>query len=786
MGARAERTAPARLRLAPHAVLGAFCVGVAGSLCLTAPAAATIGVAVAAGVGALAAAGAGSARAGLGLLAAAALLAGLGWGAARIAQTAPPALDLPARASGTVAVDAPPAPDGRGGLRARARAEDLLADGRRLAPGTRILLDLDAGAGTPPVGAVLRVEGRLRPPAGPSAPGWWRRWLERQGVAARMRPDAVREAGRRGGPGGLRDRWRAWAGANAAAGLSGDRREVVRGMALGGGSRLTEEAADAFRDAGIWHLLAVSGQNVTVVAIAVLAALRALGVARRPAVAGAALVMACYCLACDGGASVGRAGIVGGLGLVAELRSSPRERWHLLLAGLAVLLAAQPRALWDPGLQLSFAAVCGLFLLAPPLAAWWRGLLPGRVADLAAMAGAASLATAPVLVWHFERLSLAGLLLNVAAVPLAAPVVVLALAGLAAGAIVPAAGAALAWAAGLGAEALLLSARAMSALPGAAVDLPSAAALPLLVLAAAPAVAARLLRPGGRGPGRRARRVAVALSLAATLGLVAWAPWRPPAPAPWPAAPAVTVLDVGQGDAILLRGPGGEAALVDTGPPGSPAPVVAALARHGVRRLDAVVLSHDSLDHAGGLADLAGRVRIARVLTPPAPEEGLAAPARAALAAARAAGAGVGVVRAGDAVAVGPWRLRIIWPARQLPRGADPNTASMVAVAGAGDLDVLLTADAESPTLAPLALPAADVLKVAHHGSDDPGLPGILRRVRPAAAVIPVGRGNPFGHPRAATLAALSTAGVAVWRTDLHGDVTMTAAGPGIAVETGR
>ncbi len=310
----------------------------------------------------------------------------------------------------------------------------------------------------------------------------------------------VRRDGRRGGLAGLRDRWREWAGARAGAGLAGDRAALVRGMALGGGEGLSQGAGDAFRDAGLWHLLAVSGQNVAVVAIAVLAGLRALGLGRRGAVAGAALVMCAYCLACDGGASVARAGIVGALGLLAELRSAPRERWYLLLVGLAALLAHQPRAVWDPGLQLSFAAVVGLFTLAPPLAGWLRGWLPGRVADLAALAAAAGLATAPVVVGVFGRLSLAGLVLNVVAVPLAAPIVVLALAGIAAGALLPAAGVALAWIAGLGAQALLWGARLAAAVPGAAVDVPTGAAPLVAPVALAPLAAWGFVRPGGLGP----------------------------------------------------------------------------------------------------------------------------------------------------------------------------------------------------------------------------------------------------------------------------------------------
>ena len=341
------------------------------------------------------------------------------------------------------------------------------------------------------------------------APG--HRGADAAGVAARRRP------ARR--PAGLRDRWRRWTATDAGAGLAGDRRELVRGMALGGGSGLSEGAAEAFRDAGLWHLLAVSGQNVTVVAIAALALLRALGLRRRAAVAGAAAVMAVYCLACEGGASVARAGVVGGLGLAAELRSSPRERWHLLLAGLALLLAHQPRAISDPGLQLSFAAVVGLFAIAPAAGRVVARLAAGpRRRPRGHGRRPPAWRRRPVLVWQFGRLSLAGLALNVVAVPLAAPVVVLALAGLGAGALVPAAGAALAWLAGLGAAALLAAARAAAAaIPGAAVDLPAGAAPLLLPLAAAPPLAAIALRPGDGG------RAAAAPAVAAR-----WRSRRPP------------------------------------------------------------------------------------------------------------------------------------------------------------------------------------------------------------------------------------------------------------------
>ncbi len=788
MGARrlAER-APAALRLAPHALLAAFCAGLLAALAGGAPPAAAAAATVLAAGAAAASAVRGRAGPALALLALAAALAGWAWGSARLAATAPPRLALPAHASGSVVVDAAPVPDGHGGLRARGVVERMaLSSGAAVPEGTRLLLDLDDGQRRPSLGQRLRLSGRLRPAADAQDPGWWRRWLARQGIAARLRPASLRHDGRRGGLPGLRDGWRRWAEEHAGAGLSGDRRELVRGMALGGGSGLSEAAAEAFRDAGLWHLLAVSGQNVTVVAIAALALLRALGLRRRPAVAGAAAVMAAYCLACEGGASVARAGVVGGLGLAAELRSAPRERWYLLLAGLALLLAHQPRAIGDPGLQLSFAAVVGLFAIAPPLAAWFRGWVPGRVADLAAMAGAAGLATAPVLVWQFGRLSLAGLALNVVAVPMAAPIVVLALLGLPAGALLPAAGAAPAWLAGLGAAALLAAARAAAAIPGAAVSLPAAAAPLLVPLAAAPPVVARALGPGdGAARLRRLpwRGLAVA---AAALAAGSWALLRPGPPPPWPAAPAITALDVGQGDAVLLRSPEGAAALVDAGPPGSPAPVARALRRVGVRRLDVMVLTHDSLDHVGGAPDVLAELDVGLVVHEPPPADGFAPAHERAARAARDRGVPVRGLRAGGRLAVGRWRVTVLSPARGRLAGQDPNPASLVALASADGLDVLLTADAESDGLAPLALRPVDVLKVPHHGSEDPGLARVLGRLRPAVALISAGEGNPFRHPRPETLAALADGGVAAWRTDVSGDVTVTASGRGVAVAASR
>ncbi len=772
--------APAHLRLVPHLLLGAFCAGVGVVLWRPLPPGATvvgIGLVLLVAMPAVLAIRDRRAGVAVALVAVAAASAGWIWGSARLAATAPVVPDLPAQVTGTVVVHTPPVPDGYGGWRMRAGAEVLRTDeGEVVDARTRILLTL-RGPRAPDVGARMRVAGELRVAATRRSPGWWRAWLDRQGIGARMTPRSALPAGRRDGVAGIRDRWRTWATGNVAAGLDGDVGALVRGMALGGGSLLSPEAATAFREAGIWHLLAVSGQNVTVVALAALALLVAMGVPRRPAVAAAGCVLVAYCLACDGGASVARAGVVGALALVGELRASPRDRWALLLAGLALLLAWQPRASGDPGLQLSFAAVAGIFVLAPVLSRWAAGWMPEPVAALAGVAGAAGLATAPVLALHFGELSLVGFALNIVAVPLAAPVVVLALVGIGLGALAPAAGVMAAWAAGLGAWVLLALARLAAAVPGATVGVGGRHVAPLVALAIAPALLGAWLGAiPGRGP--TARQVApLALAGVLVVGAV-WALWPRAAVASWPAHAAITALDVGQGDAILLRGPGGAAVLVDAGPPGEPPPVADALRRHGVRRLDALVVTHGDADHAGGAAAVMDALPVGLLVHPPEPADGWSETMHAAL---RAAGAGdvpTAAVTVGARLDAPPWRLHVLWPAAPLDAGGEANEGSVVMRAQTPGLTALLTGDAESPVLARLPLARVDVLKVSHHGSEDPGLALLLGRLRPRSAVISVGEENTFGHPRPEVLRALAGAGVRVWRTDRHGDITLPAGAP--------
>ena len=710
--------------------------------------------------------------------------AGAGWASVRVAATAPPAVRAAGPGTVTLAIDAPPIPTSRG-----ARATGVVqpaGDLRGIPPGARVLVDLRPGP-RPLVGQVVRVHGRLGPAARGAAPDWWHAWVRRQRISARLRANRWEAVGWRGGAAGRRDALRRFAGSHVAAGLSGDRAALVRGMALGGGDGLSEPAAQAMRDSGLWHLLAVSGQNVAVIGIGVMAALGAAGMARRRRLGVAGVAMLVYCLACDGGASVMRAGLMGAVGLAADVRGGRRAPWNAVLVALAVMLILDPLAIGDPGLQLSFAAVVGLFAVTPPAAQWLRGYMPGRIADLVAQSAGAGLATAPVLAAGFGAVSVVGLVSNLVAVPVAGPVVVVALLGVIGDALWHPLGVLLSLVAALGASVVMLVARITASIPGAMQAVPAWGAVPLLALAAAPPVLWWWLRrvpPCGPLPRSRRRPVRGPAFMAGGAALaIAAGGVIPGCGAPGVAGgPGLRMLDVGQGSAVALRTGGRVEVLVDAGPPGDPTPVAEALDRMGSTGVGVLILSHGAADHVGGAEDLIARGQVGQVLLPDADRSSPAL--RRVERAARRRGVPVDWVDAGVQVSGGAWTATIIGPVDGGPEG-DANARSLVVHARAPGVDALLPADAESPALRGLVLPAVDVLQVPHHGSADEGLPGVLARLRPEVALISVGAGNPFGHPRPGTLRSLGAAGARVVRTDRGGDIDLRATPDGIRVSRG-
>jgi competence protein ComEC len=294
-----------------------------------------------------------------------------------------------------------------------------------------------------------------------------------------LRADGWRSVGVRGGLAGVADALRARVARPLAAGTGGDRRAVLEGIVLGDDQAVPAGLRDRFRAAGLYHLLAVSGQNVALVAGGALIAAWSLGLPRAVGHAGALAAIAAYVLAVGPQPSVIRAGIVGALGSIAWLAARQRDRWHFLLLAALALLGWNPYTLFDPGFELSFAAVAAIFLGARPMV---RALedgypLPHWLAEALALSSVCALATAPLLWLQFHAIPVLAVPANVIAAPAMPPLLALALLSAIVDPLAPGAASQLAWLAGWFAEWLALCARLVGAVPFAQVTSSAAAAV---------------------------------------------------------------------------------------------------------------------------------------------------------------------------------------------------------------------------------------------------------------------------------------------------------------------
>ena len=681
--------------------------------------------------------------------------------------------------------------EGRPG--ARVAVEGFVASVPRVSAGTtripvetadgRLLVETQQGAGALSPGSRIRAAGVLR-----DAPDWYADTLRRQGISRVLEAGKVTSVpGGRDGVTGRLDAIRNRAAGALTRGMADREGALALGFVLGQDDRIDARTEERFRRSGLAHLLAVSGQNVLLLVLLAAPMLALLGVGLRGRLWILIGLIALYVPLAGGGPSIQRAGVMGAAGLFALLAGRPSSRLFALLAAAAATLALNPLASGDPGWQLSFAAVIGIFALATPLrvrlaAALGPGRARGALAEGAAVTIAATLVTAPIGAHHFEAFSFAALPANLLVVPAVAPAMwlgmtVAALAQLPAAPIGPlnAVNEAL-----LGYIAQVAAwfgdpawAQSDVAGPSAPVAIGTAAALIAgarwLLRVAERRNARRASAPvsdGRRGSDRRrgARIAAAAGATAVVALLIAFGVRGWLGEAVQPDALRVTVLDVGQGDAILLQPGDGAPVLVDTGPPGGA--VADGLRERGVDRLAAVVVTHDQSDHAGGFADVLTAARVDRLV--------YARAGRELLATAREAGARPTPLAEGGEIRSGSLRLSALWPPRELTAsaGSDPNAASLVLLARWRDFEMLLTGDAEAEAV-PLDPGPIDVLKVSHHGSADAGLAALLDRAAPAAAVISAGEGNPFGHPDPTVLSDLRTHEVEVLRTDRFGDVVL-------------
>ena len=563
-----------------------------------------------------------------------------------------------------------------------------------------------------------------------------------------------------------------WAVSTTAGHLPATSAALLGGLLLGEKTGLPPEASEAFRRAGVYHILAVSGFNVALLASSVFFVLSTLGVPRRvtAVVAGAALVG--FALVVGGQASVLRATVMGLLLLGALLLDRESQLMNALALAVLLLLAWRPGDLGEPGFQLSFAATAGIIHLAPPLTSWLIGKRwPGWLAAPMAVSLGAQAAVTPVMLVHFNQLSLIGIVANLVVVPMAAVGTTLGMLALLTAAVS-------AWAADVLFQALwplLLALRAAvwvaARVPGAMVHLPA----PSWSAIAAWCVALALLPYLGS---RRWIRATVMVSLALVLGLSIW-PWV----APDNGRLRVTFLDVGQGDAILVELPEGQRLLVDGGPGGNQRLDVGErvlapfLWNRPTQRLDVVALTHPDSDHSGGLRAVLTRFGVrefwenGRWIT--GTEETLRAVERS--------GACRRTLVAGQRLWLGSALLTVLNPDGSRPLDDPPpegqNEESLVLRLDWRGFSLLLTGDLGGPgeerLLADHAPVRALALKVGHHGSRYSSTGAFLDAVEPAVAIISVGARNSFGHPTPEVLGRLEAAGARIYRTDRDGAVIL-------------
>ncbi|WP_423928282.1 DNA internalization-related competence protein ComEC/Rec2 [Candidatus Palauibacter sp.] len=568
--------------------------------------------------------------------------------------------------------------------------------------------------------------------------------------------------------------WRAALLARLDARLAPRHRAIGKALLLADRSTLDPATRDAFVGAGIIHLLAISGLHVGLIgaALAWLIGLRVQGPRR---LLWAAALTSGYVVLIGAPPSAVRAALMFWGWALAFRRARPARIGDLAALAATLAILADPLIVTDPGFQLSFAGFTGVVVggrvrLPRPLS----GRRVKALARALAVSCGAFLATAPIAAFHFERIVIASIPASV----VAGAVVGLALPALALTLVLPWG----LWVLFAGAADAALA--CLAAIASFFADLPLSWSGPGLGprtwLAAAGLAALALDRT-------RVRRGLGIVAVGAGLALAsAWPSVR--SLLDWGTA-LVCTLDVGQGDAAVVRTGAGRWLVFDAGPGGAFAAagtasgrpamsdaggrvVVPFLHAMGARTVELFAISHPHLDHYGGGAAVFDELRVRRVFDPGVPEPSAAY--LAFLERVEEEGASWHAPRAGDRLRIDDVELEILWPEEEA--GTDANEGSLSFRLTAHEFRYVNTGDAGEPVeraiLARLApeRPEADLLKLGHHGSRTSTSLEWLRATGPDIAVISAGRQNRYGHPHAVTLARLDSARVGrVWRTDLDG-----------------
>ena len=658
-------------------------------------------------------------------------------------------------------------------------------------------------------GDLLELEGELETP--PSFPDFdYRDYLARRGVVSLVAYPEVRTIATGQGE-------RALAALHSVRGRLGDalartlpepQAALAQGIFLGQRSAIPAGLTNDLNATGTSHLVAISGHNVSLVAALMISGLAWL-IGRRQAALVALVAIAGYTALTGASPTVVRAAIMGSLFVLATLVGRPTSAATSIALAAAIMTGWDPLVIDDVSFQLSFAAIVGLVYLSPLLHTHGADLLrrwgietdEGGVSafllESTALTAGAVAVTLPLIALYFGRISSVTFIANLLLVP-AFPLILGSSALTAvAGALWEPLGQATAWLTWATLTYMIEVARFFADVPLASIDIDGFgaehAAASYLALAGFAWWLSR--RPHGvtaLAPERSGTGVVflrpvwlLAGGLAVAAAIAWWAALDSPS-----GRLTVSVLDIGQGDAILIETPDGRHVLVDGGPDGRA--VAEALGDElpfWERTIDLVVLTHPQDDHLTGLIEVLARYEVRQVLATPLEADTAVYDAWRESILRRAIPYHEAAV--GDSIDLGEGvRLEVLGPGAELLASGDVNDASLVLKLTWRNVSFLLTGDievgGEEALLRAEADVGAQVLKVPHHGSLTSTSPAFVRAVQPAVAIVSVGAENRFGHPSPTVLDRLGES--LLLRTDQHGTISISTDGERlwVARERGR
>jgi len=555
---------------------------------------------------------------------------------------------------------------------------------------------------------------------------------------------------------------------------------VLEALLLGEDGRLDAATILSLQQTGLYHLFAISGGHIAIITFLMFSLLRLLRMSERTSSVLLVFFLVFYTFLVEGSPSVLRATLMTMAYLVGRLLWKDVRILNTISFTAFVLLLANPFSLFDAGFQLTYAATLAIILFCPPLIKRLPRL-PLKAGEMTALSLAAWVGVLPIIAASFNRVTFASLLLNYAAIPLVGLIMGLGYAFLPVAAALP----------GLaGPPAFILRflvgvfsrlSHSLDALPFLSYRVPTPHGW--TVLGYYLFLGLLLLRPRWRG-----QRFLTEGGLLTFLAVLVIYPFSPASK-----DLRLTMIDVGQGDSILVEFPGRTRMLVDGGgflessfDVGEKV-VSPLLWRKGIKRIDVLVLTHPHPDHLNGLVAVARNFRIGEFWEARPPDDD---PVHATLIGALPASTVRTRVGRGFRRRVGEATVEILHPGVGEGAGTSSavNNRSLVLRISMGQAAFFLAGDIEAGAERELLETAGDLgsslFKSPHHGSSSSSSAELLLRVRPRDILISVGTGNRYGFPSAPVIDLYRRLGAAVYRTDLHGAIEVSTDGKRTHIRT--